>query len=313
MALGQCVLAGASPIGIHPSGVLWSHGCSLLSMTDIAPRREEVTRWALLRHRLWRGPLRRLFDRAALEFIDSDRDLLGPGVAHLLNWAVGPTGYVAQAGLWFNEPVVPEHRKNQVVVRHVNERIVEVPYALAAAGQLRSGAHVLDVGATESTLSLSLASLGFNVIALDPRPYPIAHPMLTAAATGVEGWEPVQPLDAIFCVSTIEHLGLSGYGQGTIDEDLDRKTAYRMRSWLRPGGELVLTVPFGVWSIDRFQRTYDDKHLQVLLDGWTVVDRRTCVQVSHDCWEPVSGDGSFHYEEGRRGVALIRATPDRAT
>jgi hypothetical protein len=267
--------------------------------------------WERWQHRSWTGPLLPVFDSAARWLIDSDLHRLRGGLAHLLNWAAGHTGYVAQAGLWFNPPVVPEHRPHQVVLRHVTERIVEVPYALAATAHLRPGSLVLDLGACESTVAFSLASLGFRAIALDQRPYPLEHPMLTVVTSGVEQWEPEEPLDAIFCISTIEHLGLPAYGTTATDEELDRKTAWRMRSWLKPGGALILTVPYGEWSIDSFERTYDRQHLEELLDGWTVVDRRTCARTSRFTWETFPDDAvPDPWPPETKGVALIRAIPE---
>jgi hypothetical protein len=267
-------------------------------------------RWEHLQHDLVRGPLLPVFDAAARWMIDTDVSRLRAGLAHLLNWAAGHTGYVAQSGLWINHPVVPEHRPHGVVLRHVTERIVEVPFAFAAAALLRPGSVVLDLGARGSTLALSLASLGVRTIALDQRPYPLSHPLLTVVRTNVENWEPAEPLDAIFCISTIEHLGLPSYGTSRLDEDLDRKTTRRMRSWLHDRGFLVLTVPIGEWSVNRLERTYDAPHLEALLEGWSIEDQRFCVQTSRYTWESIPDQLSVRqWSPDSRGVALIRATP----
>jgi hypothetical protein len=253
-----------------------------------------------------------MLDGGVRWLIETDLSFLRRGMAHLLNWATGHTGYAAQAGLWFNDPVVPEHRPGEVVLRHVTERIVEFPYALAATASLRPGSLVLDLGACESRLALSLASLGFQTIALDQRTYPLVHPNLTVVTSNVEDWEPREPLDAIFCISTLEHLGLPAYGIERTDMDLDRKTIGRLRSWLNEQGLLVLTVPFGEWSIDDFQRSYDSKHLAKLLEGWVVRDYRICIQTTPHTWElqPVE-QLQDSFPEGTRAVALIRATAER--
>jgi hypothetical protein len=268
--------------------------------------------WEHWQHDLWRGPLLPVLDSAVKWLIETDLSFLRRGVAHLLNWATGHTGYAAQAGLWFNDPVVPEHRPGEVVLRHVTERIVEVPYALAATASLRPGSRVLDLGACESKLALSLASLGFQTIALDQRPYPLTHPNLSVVTSSVEDWEPEEPLDAIFSISTLEHLGLPSYGTHRMDMDLDRRTIRRFPSWLNKQGILVLTVPFGEWSIDSFQRTYDSEHLAELLDGWVVHDYRICIQTTPYTWEMAPGKQLRNpWPDGTRAVALVCGTAER--
>jgi len=231
----------------------------------------------------------------------------------LLNWATAGDnlGFSAQQGLWFNPPITVEHRPGEVALRYVNERIVEVPYAMAAAGGLPTGSRVLDVGSAESTLALSLASIGLQVTAIDSRPYPLTHPNMDVVISPIEEWEgPKKPLDAIFCISTIEHLGVGAYGQSPADPKLDRKVIELMSSWLSPKGELVLTTPYGDWSMDSFQRVYDAYHLELLLEGWSVLDRRICVQTDDLVWETVTQEPDEHsWEAGRRGVVLLRARP----
>jgi 2-polyprenyl-3-methyl-5-hydroxy-6-metoxy-1,4-benzoquinol methylase len=202
------------------------------------------------------------------------------------------------------------HHDGHVRPGDVNERIVEIPWCMAVAGALAPGSHVLDFGATESTFSLSLASLGLDVTAADLRPYPLSHPNLKMLVGPIEQWDgPAEPLDAVFCISAIEHVGLGAYDESPTAGDLDRQIVERFGSWLRPGGELVLTAPYGHWSVDELQRVYDAAHLDTLLAGWTIVDRAVCVQTAHDRWERVAGEPpTSTWDDGTRGVVLVRAT-----
>jgi hypothetical protein len=69
-------------------------------------------------------------------------------------------------------------------------------------------------------------------------------------------------------------------------------------------------VPFGAWSVDSFQRIYDESHLDDLLEGWTIVDQRTFVQADRDRWLPVTtAESSSTWDPDKRGVALLRASP----
>lgn len=210
-------------------------------------------------------------DLALLRLVGARADSLPTSGAELLNYAASHDGFAAQRGLWFNPPISVRHVEGDAVLGGVTERIVEVPFVFGAITELPVGASVLDVGAAESTVALSLASLGYRVTALDPRGYPLEHPNLKVAPTAVEAW-PCDPasFDAAVCLSTVEHLGLSAYGEGGLDESADVAALKRLRGLLKPRGLLVLTTPFGKWSIDANTRRYDADNLACLLDGWTV-------------------------------------------
>lgn len=236
---------------------------------------------------------------------------IGPGTADFLNWSNGHQGPAAQAGVWFNPAVTVFHHDGTVRTNDVNERIVEVPFVLSAVAGLPAGSLVLDFGATESTVSLSLASLGLDVIAADLRPYPLTHPRLQSLVGPIEQWDgPPRPLDAVVCLSALEHVGLGAYDEAPTAGDLDRDIAERFKRWLRPGGVFAFTAPYGRWEVGETQRVYDAAHLDALLDGWTITERIVCVQRGHDRWERVDGEPpASAWDDGTRGVVLVRATP----
>lgn len=236
---------------------------------------------------------------------------IGPGTADFLNWSNGHQGPAAQAGVWLNPPVTVFHHDGSVRANDVNERIVEVPYVLGTVAALPAGSLVLDFGATESTVALSLASLGLDVIAADLRPYPLSHPRLRSLVGPIEQWDgPERPLDAVVCLSALEHVGLGAYDETPSPGDLDRAIAERFKRWLRPGSELVLTAPYGAWEVGETQRVYDAVHLDALLAGWSVIEKVVCVQTAHDRWERADGEPpASTWDGGTRGVVLLRATP----
>jgi hypothetical protein len=74
---------------------------------------------------------------------------------------------------------------------------------------------------------------------------------------------------------------------------------------LRPEGQIVLTVPFGEWSVGRRSRTYDESHLAELLTDWKIEARRTVERIDDHVWRVVDPDDT----PSRAGMALVRATP----
>jgi hypothetical protein len=248
-------------------------------------------------------------DRAIGGLTDTDLHALGPGAAEYLNWAIGLTGPAAQAGLLFTDPVTTTYRPGGYEPVWVNERIVEVPYALGVLAELAAPSRVLDFGACFSTFALSAASLGHHVTALDLHPYPLRHPNLTVVTAAGEDWEgPEQPFDAIVALSTVEHLGLGAYGDSPSGPGLDAVLMSRFRTWLGEGGKLVFTAPYGPWEVGSFQRVYDDAHLDALFTGWKIADQRFYVQEDPLVWMPHAGPPALSPWHGtKRAVVLITA------
>jgi SAM-dependent methyltransferase len=232
---------------------------------------------------------------------------LDGAAALLINFANSHRGFAAQRNLWLNPPLTVEHLAGDVRLGNVNERIVELPYALSAMRTIAPGASILDFGAAESTLSLSLASLGYLVTALDLREYPFSHPLLESVASPLEQWETgARQFDAVLCVSTVEHVGLGWYGGSRGDEDGDLRAMRRLLELTRPGGLLVLTVPYGRPGVDDVQRRYDRRGLDALLDGWDETDRRIVERIDGVTWKPAE-DSDGH------AVALVTARAPEAT
>jgi hypothetical protein len=149
-------------------------------------------------------------------------------------------------------------RKGWQVV--VSEQVLEVPLLIR---HLRpDDGKILDFGGFESLLPLSLAALGHQVTVLDQRPYPFTHENLTAECRDIFGdlTGLARDFDAVISISTIEHLGLGGYGD-TRRDDGDRLGVERLWSLVRPGGRLLATVPAGAAAVHAGYRVYDRRRL----------------------------------------------------
>lgn len=157
----------------------------------------------------------------------------------------------------------------------INERIIEIPFAISCLEGVVKNERVLDLGCTESVLPLNVACLGYKVTGLDYRPYPYYHPNLVVAQGDILKLPfKSNSFGAVFCISTIEHVGVGFYQDPALPDAGDALAIGEVRRVLKPGGLLVLTVPFGKAQITPQQRIYDHVSLKRLVSGFNVVETR---------------------------------------
>src|SRR6185436_11950486 len=103
----------------------------------------------------------------------------------------------------------------------VSERIIELPLFHQWMGKLfpQSEGNILEIGHVASSTSVELASLGFDVTAIDLREYPFTHPRLRSIKGDFLKEKFAAAFDAIFSLSTIEHFGFSERYGGEDKED----------------------------------------------------------------------------------------------
>jgi 2-polyprenyl-3-methyl-5-hydroxy-6-metoxy-1,4-benzoquinol methylase len=213
--------------------------------------------------------VRRSFDGVAAKVAGEPAALasLDEPTADYLNAATGYLGLAAQAGVFVNEPIILHYGPGEVRLTDVNERIVELPFVFRELGALERGAAVVDVGSSESTVSLSLASLGYDVTAADPRGYGFTHPSLVTLPD--IGAAADASFDGAVVLSTIEHVGVAHYGLDS-DPDADITLMSVLASKVRPGGLVLLTTPYGDGRDAGFQRIYDHHRLASLMASFDV-------------------------------------------
>ena len=138
----------------------------------------------------------------------------------------------------------------------VNERIVEIPFVLRHLS-LPPGVNVLDFGCNRSFLSVNMASLGYKVTGVDLLPYLYWHSNFSFIQGNLLDLNlPSEHFAAITAVSSIEHAGLGFYGDAP-DPEADLALMKEFYRILKPGGIVLLTVPFGRAYRDDFTRIYD--------------------------------------------------------
>ena len=148
----------------------------------------------------------------------------------------------------------------------INERVIEVPWALA---QLPQFGVVLDVGSCDATYLPAIQQPNRLLHCLDPRDCSTDIPRgaVFHHQSVIGNTLPSSFYDAILALSTIEHIGLPCYGQHPFAHG-DRLAMVEFRDLLKPGGRVILTVPAGSSKISSWYRQYSPDTLRDLLDGW---------------------------------------------
>jgi 2-polyprenyl-3-methyl-5-hydroxy-6-metoxy-1,4-benzoquinol methylase len=150
-----------------------------------------------------------------------------------------------------------------------SERLVEYGWVVR---NIPVGSHtILDVGCFGTLFPIMLASLGFEVWGIDMRSYTASHPNFRFTKGDINTAALTQNyFDAITIISTIEHIGLNNDG--------DFACVKRLRTLLRPGGTILLTVPFGRSATFAGWRVYDKERLGKLLDGLKITGTQYAVE-----------------------------------
>jgi len=186
------------------------------------------------------------------------------------------------------------------IVNKCGERIVEYTFVyqsicslLTLSYSCRRNIKILDIGCCESNLAKTLAELGFDVIGIDINYCDICPARLLQANILETEFEP-NSFDIILAISTVEHIGLSCYGQKVQDNNGDIITMQKIYRWLKPNGIAIITVPYGKphhppW----FERVYNkDTLFEHIVQNFEIVRLEVWCRpdLESDNWYPCSLD-----------------------
>ncbi len=139
----------------------------------------------------------------------------------------------------------------------ISERIIELPMLHQFLGSIfrQPIGKILEIGHVASSAALELASLGFDVSAIDLRPYPFTHPNLKSIEGDFLKHDFNTEFDAIFSLSTIEHFGISKRygGEDEKENTLDEEAFSKISKLLKSTGKAIISVPYakvfvsGIW------------------------------------------------------------------
>lgn len=171
----------------------------------------------------------------------------------------------------------------------VGERDVEWAWTLAHVH--RGPGRVLDFGSGNGMLALGATFAGNEAVAVDLEPEQYlfrGHDIeYVQGDFNAMEFEPAS-FDQIINCSSIEHVGVAGrYGSPDApDGDLDAMA--RMAELLKPGGDMVLSIPLGRDGIYApWHRVYGPERLPRLLSRWNVQRESYWAKVGSEKYEPV--------------------------
>jgi 2-polyprenyl-3-methyl-5-hydroxy-6-metoxy-1,4-benzoquinol methylase len=119
---------------------------------------------------------------------------------------------------------------------------------------------ILDVGCGASFFPLLLALQGYDVTAIDTHAYDYDFPYYKFIQADGATFSSEEKFDAVTIVSSLEHFGI----QQNRNINHDVKTIGNLKSLMRYGGRLYVTIPFGRKHIGRSLRVYNQKRVDML-------------------------------------------------
>ncbi|HST16937.1 MAG TPA: class I SAM-dependent methyltransferase [Gaiellaceae bacterium] len=152
----------------------------------------------------------------------------------------------------------------------------DVEWAWCLGGLRSEPGRILDLGAGSGILSLAAAFHGHEVVSVDLEP--CSFQFSANEIEYVQGdfnrmtFED-RSFDQILNCSTIEHFGLGGRYGSAADDTADLEAMRTLSRLLRPGGDMLLTIPVG--RDDVFaprHRIYGEERLPRLLEAFAISD-----------------------------------------
>lgn len=195
----------------------------------------------------------------------------------------------------------------------VGERDVEWAWTLAHVR--RGPGRVLDFGSGNGMMALGASFAGNETVAVD-----LEHEQYLFAGHDIEyisgdfnelDFEE-QSFDQILNCSSIEHVGLAGRYGSPDAPDGDLHAMAKMAGLLKPGGDMVLSVPVGVdATYAPWHRVYGEQRLPHLLGHWHIRRESYWAKRDGEHYEPVSREQALA-DEGSAGyyaLGLYVVTP----
>jgi 2-polyprenyl-3-methyl-5-hydroxy-6-metoxy-1,4-benzoquinol methylase len=166
-------------------------------------------------------------------------------------------------------------KRIQVFLGGWSQRVIEYPWVLKQIKGMVKGALVLDVGCSESLLSHELLYSGLKVSGIDIYDHYYKPSNLSFIKRNIMDTQLADnSFDAIYIVSTIEHIDINNDGKLTIDDRGDFVTMNELHRICKPTGLVILTTPYiggANFVIDYNERNYNRNRLDSIISNYEIV------------------------------------------
>ena len=185
----------------------------------------------------------------------------------------------------------------------------EIEWSWVAAHVEQRPGRALDFGCgSRGFLTLIAAHRGYRVTAVDLQPvkWPHRHPAVEFLQGDILRLElAADSFDLVLNCSSIEHVGLPGrYGSaGRPDGDLEAMAL--LRTLLKDGGSMVMTIPVGRDAVFApFHRVYGKERLPLLLERWVVGRKEFWTKDEKNQWMQTEEPQALDREGSERSYGL---------
>ena len=194
------------------------------------------------------------------------------------------------------------------VVQPANDRetIPTAAFVFRGLANIARDGTILGVGTNDSSLFMSLATVGYRVTAVCDRPCLVSHPNLRVVAGTIQGWEGSEAFQATVCLSAGERIAAGAVEEGPDDVRADRDAMHKLRDLTEVGGRLILSTSYRRSREDLSAPSYDRRSLDELLEGWDLDELLILARANETTWIPVDADELER--DDRELVALVAAT-----
>jgi len=151
-----------------------------------------------------------------------------------------------------------------------SDRYLEYPWMLENL-KITSG-RLLDVGSTASNMLYDFLPKSVEINSIDLNSKEIKNDAIKFAVGDIRQTDYADDyFDLISCISTLEHIGVAGRYGSDADSAGDAKAVEEMARILKPGGTLLVTVPYGSRDVLPLNKLYNKERISELFRGFASV------------------------------------------
>ena len=192
-----------------------------------------------------------------------------------------------------------------------SDRFIEFPWMLENISMQKG--KLLDVGSTISDNLYETLPKTIEINTLNLNQQKIKSSKIKFKLGDIRKTDyPDDHFDCITCISTLEHIGVSGRYGSDEDPEGDLRATREMKRILKPKGTLLVTIPYGIKDVLPINKLYNKQRVKKLFVGFKITDQ-TFIKFnkSWNAWLKVTEAQAAKTDmlnDGWYAIALIKAT-----